>query len=99
MRLAQEEAERKAAEKRRKKEEAERIAREEAEKKAVADKVKCIETSAKGGYNIKILFRKLATQLPGRENSGAANTSANLIDIKLTPAPAAEAKDASGCSC
>lgn len=72
---------------------------EEAEKKAVADKVKCIETSAKGGYNIKILFRKLATQLPGHENSEAANTSANLIDIKLTPAPAAESKDASGCSC
>ncbi len=27
-----------------------------------------IETSAKAGYNIKALFRKLATVLPGMEN-------------------------------
>ena len=31
---------------------------EEAEKKSEEEKVGCIETSAKGGYNIKALFRK-----------------------------------------
>jgi hypothetical protein len=41
---------------------------EEGEKKANDDGVMFIETSAKAGYNIKALFRKLATVLPGMEN-------------------------------
>jgi hypothetical protein len=51
------------------------------------------------GYNIKPLFRKLATALPGNE-SAQSQGNANLIDIKLaaTPAPdAAESK--SRCMC
>ena len=72
---------------------------EEAEKKAQADQVKCIETSAKEGYNIKALFRKLATQLPGLENS-TENINSNLIDIKLTPTPdVPDQKQDSSCSC
>ena len=41
-----------------------------------------IETSAKAGYNIKALFRKLATVLPGMENNqlqGDANRKLHLF--------------------
>ena len=41
------------------------VTAEEAQKHAEKEKVLCIETSAKEGHNIKSLFRKLATQLPG----------------------------------
>ncbi|KAI9916628.1 hypothetical protein PsorP6_016735 [Peronosclerospora sorghi] len=54
--------------------------------KAKEDNVMFIETSAKAGYNIKALFRKLATVLPGMENTTISGDS-NLIDIKLTAAP------------
>ena len=40
---------------------------EEGEELAAKEKVMFIETSAKAGYNIKALFRKLATALPGME--------------------------------
>lgn len=40
---------------------------EEGEGLAEKEKVMFIETSAKAGYNIKALFRKLATALPGME--------------------------------
>ena len=38
---------------------------EEGEDKAKQENIMFIETSAKGGFNIKLLFRKLATTLPG----------------------------------
>ena len=64
-----------------------------------------MECSAKAGYNVKSLFRKLATSLPGSEggaNGSKSGTSAaggsNLIDIKLSAAPA-NLDDAKGCGC
>uniref|UniRef100_A0AAV1VHB4 Uncharacterized protein n=1 Tax=Peronospora matthiolae TaxID=2874970 RepID=A0AAV1VHB4_9STRA len=57
-----------------------------------------IETSAKAGYNIKALFRKLATVLPGMENTMISGDS-NLIDIKLTAAPPPKDKAAEQCNC
>ncbi|RLN75164.1 hypothetical protein BBJ28_00011178 [Nothophytophthora sp. Chile5] len=42
---------------------------EEGSDKAKEENVMFIETSAKAGYNIKALFRKLATVLPGMENT------------------------------
>ena len=39
---------------------------EEGEDKATKDSVLFIETSAKAGFNIKALFRKLAASLPGK---------------------------------
>ena len=74
---------------------------EEAEKKSEEEKVGCIETSAKGGYNIKALFRKLATKLPGLEDSSEKINASNLIDIKLTPVQndTNNAEKDSGCGC
>ena len=71
---------------------------EEGEDKAKQEGIMFIETSAKAGYNIKALFRKLATALPGMENSSLGN-DANLIDITLNPSPAAPppAAEAGGC--
>lgn len=71
---------------------------EEAEAKAKADGIMSIETSAKAGYNVKSLFKKLATALPGMEHSGLGSDT-NLIDIKLQPAPANAVEGEAGCSC
>lgn len=68
-----------------------------------------LETSAKAGANIKALFRKLATALPGSTAPPSAATAAesNLIDIKLQPVPPSGDRgaaggaggSASGCAC
>lgn len=42
---------------------------EEGEDKANKDGIMFIESSAKAGFNIKALFRKLATALPGMETA------------------------------
>ena len=80
---------------------------EEGEEKAREKGVLFIETSAKAGYNIKPLFRKLATTLPGMEaQAAAANEAAaskNLIDITISPTPVgpgdATGKEAPASSC
>ncbi|CAN0356429.1 unnamed protein product, partial [Ectocarpus sp. 8 AP-2014] len=71
---------------------------EEGEDRAKAEGIMFIETSAKGGYNIKALFRKLATALPGMETAPATSNNANLIDIKLSAAPPTE-DAARTCAC
>lgn len=48
---------------------------EEGEAKAKEFDVMFIETSAKAGFNIKALFRKVASSLPGMENTVIAKTS------------------------
>jgi Ras-related protein Rab-6A len=45
------------------------VTTEEGEKKATELNVMFIETSAKAGYNVKALFRKIAQALPGMENT------------------------------
>ncbi|TFJ83823.1 hypothetical protein NSK_004925 [Nannochloropsis salina CCMP1776] len=77
------------------------VSTEEGEDKAKQDNIMFIETSAKAGFNIKPLFRKLATALPGME-SAQTQGSANLIDIKLAAAPASSSDQAdtrSRCAC
>jgi len=75
---------------------------EEGEDKANKDGIMFIESSAKAGFNIKALFRKLATALPGMETA-QVQPAANLIDINLSRAnkkvPAPESVPAQGCSC
>ena len=44
-----------------------------------------IETSAKAGFNIKALFRKIAAALPGMESVTAAKQE-ELVNVQLTPA-------------
>ncbi|CAL0320373.1 unnamed protein product [Lupinus luteus] len=43
-----------------------------------------IETSAKAGFNIKSLFRKIATALPGMETLSSAKHE-DLVDVSLKP--------------
>ena len=49
---------------------------EEGEKKAKESSVMFIETSAKAGYNVKALFRKIAQALPGMENTMSGDQQA-----------------------
>lgn len=77
------------------------VSTEEGEDKAKQENIMFIETSAKAGFNIKPLFRKLATALPGME-SAQSQGSTNLIDIKLAAAPATSSDQAearSRCAC
>jgi len=66
---------------------------EEGEDKSKKENIMFIESSAKAGYNVKALFKKLAGALPGQEAPQQA-PAASLIDIKLTPT----SKKASGSS-
>lgn len=82
------------------------VSTEEGEEKASKDDLLFMECSAKAGYNVKSLFRKLATSLPGSTDAangaaaagGAGAGGSNLIDIKLSQAPA-NLDEARGCGC
>ncbi|XP_077361699.1 ras-related protein Rab-6A isoform X1 [Festucalex cinctus] len=70
---------------------------EEGERKAKELNVMFIETSAKAGYNVKQLFRRVAAALPGMDTTQDKNRE-DMIDIKLekpTEQPASEG----GCAC
>ncbi|KAJ3033557.1 Ras- protein Rab-6A [Rhizophlyctis rosea] len=74
------------------------VSTEEGEKKAKEFNVMFIETSAKAGYNVKALFRKIAQALPGMEQQGAEGGGSQMIDVKLNPS-AAKPNEGSSCSC
>jgi Ras-related protein Rab-6A len=79
------------------------VSTEEGEERAKKDGLMFMECSAKAGYNVKSLFRKLATALPGSpDGSVAANKGAsggsNVIDIKINSAPA-NLDEAKSCGC
>mmetsp|Transcript_17617 Transcript_17617/g.27437 ORF Transcript_17617/g.27437 Transcript_17617/m.27437 type:complete len:247 (-) Transcript_17617:165-905(-) len=84
------------------------VSTEEGEEKAAKDGLLFVECSAKAGYNVKALFRKLAMSLPGSvDNANGADSakggraganSSNLVDIKLSAAPA-NIDDAKSCGC
>lgn len=76
------------------------VSTDEGERKAREEGVLFIETSAKAGFNVKALFRTLATSLPGA-GAGSPTTPAesNLIDIKLQSAPPVDSSGSGGCSC
>ena len=84
------------------------VSTEEGEERATKDGLLFMECSAKAGYNVKSLFRKLATALPGSADPNAAangNGAAaagqggnNVIDIKLSAAPA-NLDEAKTCGC
>ena len=78
------------------------VTQEEGDATAREAGVLFIETSAKAGFNIKALFRKIATSLPGMESLGSgAQTREDLIDVTLQPVggAAAAVPAASSCSC
>jgi len=76
---------------------------EEGEAKAKEYDIMFIETSAKAGFNIKALFRKVASALPGIDNN-ALQRNSDLKEVVLEPdRPAAAAgttgEPAAGCRC
>jgi Ras-related protein Rab-6A len=79
------------------------VSTEEGEEKATKDGLLFMECSAKAGYNVKSLFRKLATSLPGSPDAanggaGGGASGSNVIDIKLSQAPA-NLDESSSCGC
>ena len=79
------------------------VSTEEGERKAKELNVMFIETSAKAGYNVKQLFRRVAAALPGmeatdqtREGLGGAKDMTEVV-LKDTPVPQQQMD--SGCSC
>ncbi|XP_040583652.1 ras-related protein Rab6 [Lepeophtheirus salmonis] len=75
---------------------------EDGERKAKELNVMFIETSAKAGYNVKLLFRRVAAALPGMDSSSAdqgANTTGGLKTVELIEKPIPEQTMESGCTC
>jgi len=56
-----------------------------------------IETSAKVGHNVKLLFKRIAQSLPGMEEGGAANQErGQMIDVSINSNPTNESQP---CQC
>ncbi|TNN88635.1 Ras-related protein Rab-6A [Liparis tanakae] len=70
---------------------------EEGERKAKELNVMFIETSAKAGYNVKQLFRRVAAALPGMDTT-QDKSKEDMITIQLEKPPELPVNDAS-CSC
>lgn len=73
------------------------ITTEEGEQRAKELSVMFIETSAKTGYNVKQLFRRVAAALPGMDST-PEKSKEDMIDIKLEKPPEQPVTE-SGCSC
>lgn len=75
---------------------------EEGEARAKAKGLLFIETSARDGFNVKVLFRRLATALPGDTGrvNGAAGSSGrrDVVQLKVDQ-PVGENPVAAGCAC
>ncbi|RKP23807.1 ras family-domain-containing protein [Syncephalis pseudoplumigaleata] len=72
------------------------VSTEEGEKKAAELNVMFIETSAKAGFNVKPLFRKIALALPGMDATPAEGTGTQMIDVKLNQSSTDESGN---CAC
>ncbi|XP_013408687.1 ras-related protein Rab6 isoform X3 [Lingula anatina] len=73
------------------------VSTEEGERKAKELNVMFIETSAKAGYNVKQLFRRVAAALPGMEQTENKKDQDTPIELK-SPEPT-ELDQEGGCSC
>ncbi|XP_062288898.1 ras-related protein Rab-6A isoform X2 [Scomber scombrus] len=73
------------------------ITTEEGEQRAKEMNVLFIETSAKTGYNVKQLFRRVAAALPGMDTTQDKSRE-DMIDIKLEKPPEQPVTEG-GCAC
>ncbi|CAG9531523.1 unnamed protein product [Cercopithifilaria johnstoni] len=74
------------------------VSTEEGERKAKELNVMFIETSAKAGYNVKQLFRRIAGALPGIEAD--QRDKHDMQEVKLSDAPIRQVQmQESGCWC
>lgn len=69
---------------------------EDGEKKAKELQVMFIETSAKSGYNVKQLFRRVANALPGMESE---RSKQDIVDVDLKDGPIEQPKEDGSCAC
>jgi Ras-related protein Rab-6A len=77
------------------------VSTEEGEAKAKEYGIMFMETSAKAGFNVKALFRKIASVLPGMENVPEP-TNMQMVDIKLnsnTETTTSESNQTQRCRC
>lgn len=75
------------------------VSTEEGEQKAKEKNTIFIETSAKAGFNIKALFRRLASELPGLDTTETEGAGA-MVDIQLnSPPPKEPTAESKGCAC
>ena len=72
------------------------VSMEDGEKKAKELNVMFIETSAKAGYNVKQLFRRIAQSLPIADNLPDPNP--DIVEVPIKPSDAAPDEKA-GCFC
>ncbi|XP_055348919.1 ras-related protein Rab6-like isoform X2 [Paramacrobiotus metropolitanus] len=73
------------------------VSTEDGETKAKEHKVMFIETSAKTGYNVKQLFRKVATSLPGMDT--IEEPAHDMVEVKLRNTTHDVQTDEGGCYC
>ncbi|XP_065009247.1 ras-related protein RABH1e isoform X2 [Musa acuminata AAA Group] len=76
------------------------VSTEDGETKSREFGVMFIETSAKAGFNIKPLFRKIAASLPGMETL-ASTKQEDMVDVNLksTVSSTQTQQQSGGCSC
>ncbi|CAA2983474.1 Ras-related RABH1e [Olea europaea subsp. europaea] len=73
---------------------------EEGDRKARESGIMFIETSAKAGFNIKPLFRKIAAALPGMGTLSSAKQE-DMVDVNLKPSTVTSQTEqqGGGCAC
>ncbi|KAI9023677.1 ras family protein [Phycomyces nitens] len=71
---------------------------EDGERKAREYNIMFIETSAKAGYNVKALFRKIGHALPGMENTLEDSQRDQLTKVDLNESSGYK-EDSSSCAC
>ncbi|CAO3627996.1 unnamed protein product [Mucor fragilis] len=71
------------------------VTTEEGEKRAKDLGVMFVETSAKAGHNVKMLFRKIAQALPGINGNSPNDEKSQMQKINLSNS----SSEASGCAC
>lgn len=74
------------------------VSTEDGDRKAKELNVMFIETSAKAGYNVKQLFRRVAAALPGMD-SAENKPPEDMHEVILRQAPGDSKEPDSGCAC
>ncbi|KAG0189056.1 Ras- protein Rab6 [Apophysomyces sp. BC1034] len=69
---------------------------EEGEAKAKEHNVMFIETSAKAGHNVKLLFKRIAQALPGIDDEANETSKEQMQKVDLQTS---DGNNASGCAC
>jgi Ras-related protein Rab-6A len=75
------------------------VTMEEGERKAQELGVMFIETSAKAGYNVKQLFRRVAAALPGMDNNQEKPNRDDIVEVRLPEGATNDQQEESKCWC